>query len=330
VSRNRIIAIVAGAVVAIGAAVAWYVYFHDRNDLPAGIAAANGRIEAERVDVATKYGGRLAEIGVEEGDRVESDQVLARMDETELRARLHEAEAGVTAACRRLAERRAALSERESDLVFARKELERAVTLEEREVASQETVDRRRSQMESARAAVDSAEAGIDAAEAQVEAAEATVERLRAELDDYVLRAPRAGRVQYRLAEPGEILGAGARVLSLLDPTDVRMTVYLPTRAAGQLAHGGEARLVLDAAPDYVIPARVSFVAGEAQFTPKYVETEDERETLMFRVEVRVPAEVLEGYRDIVKTGVPGVAYLRIDEETDWPERLAVRLPDDG
>lgn len=329
-TRLRIIAAIVGGIVAVGAAAGWYIYWYDRDDLPAGIATANGRIEAERVDIATKYGGRLAEIDVEEGDRVEKDQVLARMDDTELRARLHEAEAGVTSARQRLAERRAVLEERESDLVFARKELDRAVTLEEREVASEETVDRRRSQMESARAAVASAEAGIDAAEAQVEAAEATVERLRAELDDYVLTAPRAGRVQYRLAEPGEILGSGARVLTLLDMTDVRMTVYLPTPQAGQLAYGGEARLVLDAAPDYVIPARVSFVAGDAQFTPKYVETEDERETLMFRVEVRVPSDILEDYRDIVKTGVPGVAHIRIDEETEWPERLAVRLPDGG
>ncbi|RDC71093.1 HlyD family efflux transporter periplasmic adaptor subunit [Rhodovulum sp. 12E13] len=325
---SKRIAAVVVAVALVAAAALGYIYWSDDDELPPGFAAANGRIEAERVDVATKSGGRLEEIAVTEGDRVEKDQVLARMDDSELRARLHEAEAGVSSARQQLAERRAILAEKESSLAFARKELARAEVLVDRDVVSEEQVDLRRTQMETAQAAVASAEAGVAAAEARIEAAEATVERLNAELDDYVLRAPRAGRVQYRLAEPGEILGAGARVLTLLDLTDVRMTVYLPTGQAGRLAYGAEARLVLDAAPEFVIPARVSFVAGEAQFTPKYVETEDERETLMFRVRLRIPPEILADYQDIVKTGVPGLAHVRVDPEAEWPERLAVRLPD--
>ena len=124
------------------------------------------------------------------------------------------------------------------------------------------------------------------------------------------------------------MLSAGARVLTLLDLTDVVMTVYLPTGAAGRLSYGAEARLVLDAAPEYVIPASVSFVAGEAQFTPKYVETEEERENLMFRVKLRIPPEILADYQDVVKTGVPGLAHVRVDPGAEWPASLAVRLPD--
>jgi HlyD family secretion protein len=326
---KRIAAVVV-AVALLAAAGVGYVLWSGQDDLPPGFATANGRIEAERVDVATKYGGRLDEILVAEGDRVEKDEILARMDDTELRVRLQEAEAGVASAHQGLAERQAILAEKRSSLAFARKELARAEELGERGVTSEEQVDLRRTQMETAQAAVASAEAGVAAAEARIEAAEATVERLEAELDDYVLRAPRAGRVQYRLAEPGEILGAGARVLTLLDMTDVRMTVYLPTGQAGRLAYGAEARLVLDAAPEFVIPAHVSFVAGEAQFTPKYVETEDERETLMFRVRLRIPPEILADYQDIVKTGVPGLAHVRVDPQAAWPERLAVHLPDGG
>ena len=317
----------AGLLVLVGAG-ALYWMLSRTDGPPPGFATANGRIEAERVDVATKFAGRLTEITVSEGDRVTANQVLARLDDTQIRAQLREAEAHVVSAREALAERRAVLAERKSTLTFAEKELFRAEELGARGFASGETIDLRLSRKESAEASVESAKAGIAAAQARIEAAQATVDRLRADLGDYALRAPRAGRVQYRLAEPGEVLGAGARVLTLLDLSDVVMTVYLPTGAAGRLAYGAEARLVLDAAPEYVIPARVSFVAGEAQFTPKYVETAEERENLMFRVKLRIPPEILADYQDVVKTGVPGLAHVRVDPGAEWPASLAVRLPD--
>ncbi|GER08469.1 hypothetical protein JCM17843_27790 [Kordiimonadales bacterium JCM 17843] len=133
--------------------------------------------------------------------------------------------------------------------------------------------------------------------------------------------------MQYRLAQPGEILAAGGKVISLLDLMDVYMDVYLPTDEAGRLRYGAEARIILDAAPQYVIPAHVDFVASEAQFTPKYVETASEREKLTFRVKLQIAPEILENYQDVVKTGVPGVAVVRVDPEAEWPEALAVKLP---
>jgi HlyD family secretion protein len=115
--------------------------------------------------------------------------------------------------------------------------------------------------------------------------------------------------------------------LTLLDLTDVYMTVFLPTSEAGLLRLGGDGRLIFDAAPQYVVPATVTFVAPEAQFTPKYVETRLEREKLMFRVKLSIPAEILEGHANVVKSGVPGVAYVRLSEEAEWPPRLSVKLP---
>jgi len=316
-----------GIVVLIGAGFLYWVVTVDDGP-PPGFATANGRIEAERLDVATKFSGRLTEIMVSEGDRVDADQVLARLDDTQLRAQLREAEAQVGAARQTLAERRAMLAEKKSTLTYAEKEFYRAEELGERGFAPEEAIDLRLSKKESAEAAVESAKAGIAAAKARIDAAEATVDRLRADLEEYALRAPRAGRVQYRLAETGEVLASGARVLTLLDLMDVVMTVYLPTGAAGRLSYGAEARLVLDAAPEYVIPASVSFVAGEAQFTPKFVETEEERENLMFRVKLRIPPEILADYQDVVKTGVPGLAHVRVDPDAEWPASLTVRLPD--
>lgn len=98
-------------------------------------------------------------------------------------------------------------------------------------------------------------------------------------------------------------------------------------RLAGQVRIGAEARLILDAAPQYVVPASVTFVASEAQFTPKYVETESEREKLMFRVRLRIPADILRRYANIVKTGLPGQAVVQVAPEADWPAELAVNLP---
>jgi HlyD family secretion protein len=133
--------------------------------------------------------------------------------------------------------------------------------------------------------------------------------------------------VQYRVAQQGEVVAAGGRVLDLIDLGDVYMTFFLPTAAAGRIALGAEVRLVLDAAPQFVIPARVSFVASEAQFTPKTVETASEREKLMFRVKAQVPPELLRKYMLKVKTGLPGMAYVRLDDKVEWPARLQVRLP---
>ena len=179
-----------------------------------------------------------------------------------------------------------------------------------------------------------SAEAGIAAAQSQVieaqsavEATQASVERLQIDIEDSQLKAPRAGRVQYRIAEPGEVIGAGGKVLNLVDLSDVYMTFFLPEQQAGRVALGAEVRLVIDAVPQYVIPAEVSYVASVAQFTPKTVETASEREKLMFRVKARIDPELLQRHLTQVKTGVPGVAYLRLDPQAEWPAELAIKVP---
>ena len=150
---------------------------------------------------------------------------------------------------------------------------------------------------------------------------------MRSDIEDSTLKAARAGRVQYRLAEPGEVLPAGGKVVTTLDVSDVYMTVFLPETLVGRVAIGAEARIVLDAAPQYVIPAQVSYVAAEAQFTPKTVETASERQKLAFRVKVQIDPELLRKYRAQVKTGLPGVAYVRFDSHADWPPALQPRLP---
>ncbi|HSV21706.1 MAG TPA: HlyD family efflux transporter periplasmic adaptor subunit, partial [Xanthobacteraceae bacterium] len=166
-----------------------------------------------------------------------------------------------------------------------------------------------------------------EAAEDSVKAAQADVERLQAVLVDLVLLSPRTGRVEYRLARAGEVVAAGQRVLTILDLKDVYMTIYVPGDVAGKLALGDEVRWILDPVPQYVFPATISFVATEAQFTPKSVETAEERAKLTFRVKLQADPKVLDQYYQQVKTGIRGLGFVRRDPKVSWPDDLQVKLP---
>jgi HlyD family secretion protein len=290
------------AIVVALAVVAAYLYENTlrETDLPSYVATGNGRIEAEEVHVATVYAGRVVEVLAREGDMVAKGSVLARMDSGELAASLARARADVARALEGVAEGTAEIAQRRSQLTFAQQELDRATYLVERGHVAESIAQQRQSERDAAQAALNVARAHLAAAERNVEAAEAEVRRIEIRLDDTVLVAPIDGRVQYRLAEPGEVLAAGGKVVTLLDLTDVYMTIFLPTAQAGRVALGADARIILDAAPSYVIPAEVSFVASEAQFTPREVETKTERERLMFRVKVRIDTDILRTYIDQV------------------------------
>jgi HlyD family secretion protein len=325
------------------------------SELPEGFARSNGRIEATEIDVAAKIAGRIDEILVDEGDFVTAGQVLAKMDtdvlEAQLReaqARLEEAQIAVGTAKAQVAQREAekaaaeaVVSQRAAEYDAAQKRFARTEELAKQRISSIQDLDDDRAQAAASQAAVSAAKAQVAAsdaaigaarsqvvrAQADVEAARATIQRIQADLDDSQLKSPRDGRVQYRIAEPGEVLAAGGRVLNLVDLADVYMTFFLPTAAAGRVALGADVHLVLDALPQVVIPAKATFVADVAQFTPKSVETEEERLKLMFRVKAHIDPDLLRRNIRQVKTGLPGMAYVRLDPEAQWPRELEVRLP---
>jgi len=335
------------------AAFVWQHYLSP--DLDQGLVSGNGRVEATEIDIAAKHAGRIRDILVREGDFVTTGQVLAVMDtenlEAQLRqaeAQLHQAESAVAIARsqvkQRQAERQAAVAlvaQRQAELNVAKKRYQRSAALVKRGAGSQQQADDDYASEQSTGASVSAAEAQVAAsdaalvtahaqiagAESAVAAAQASIERIQADIADSELKAVRDGRVQYRIAQPGEVVSAGGRVLNLVDLRDVYMTFFLPTAMAGRLAQGAEVRIVLDAAPEYVFPASVSFVADVAQFTPKAVETASEREKLMFQVRAQVPRDVLDENLLRVKTGLPGVAYLLADSKATWPDHLAVKLP---
>lgn len=234
---------------------------------------------------------------MDEGDFVEASQVLARMDTEQLEAQRRQAEAqlqrariGIDTAkslvTQREAERRAAqatIAQREAELDAVNRKFARSSQLVKTNAVSEQVYDDNRANAEAAKAAVGAAEAQLAAteagvssakdmvvdAEAAVDAARAAIDSITADINDAVLRSPRAGRIQYRVAQPGEVLSAGGRVLNLVDLGDVYMTFFLPTAQAGRIALGTEVCLVLDAALQYVIPAKATFVADVGQFTPE-------------------------------------------------------------
>jgi HlyD family secretion protein len=341
------------AAAAVGGTIAWMKL--KPQGLPVHIASGNGRLEATDIDVATRSGGRLKDLLVQEGDFVASGQVLAVMDTQTLDADLHRAQAQViqarnarATAAAMLAQReqsilttQALVAQRQAEEAFALKQLQRAKELVGKGFLPPQKLDEAQAQTQSAKAALSAtqsqvaeARAAVVATRSQVVEAESAIEtalavqaRIQADMNDTSLRAPRAGRVQLLSARPGEVLGAGGRVLSLVDLSDVYMTFFLPETPAGRVAIGTQVRLILDAAPQYVIPAKVSFVASVAQFTPKTVETSAERQKMVFKVKAQVDPELLARHRTQVKTGMPGMAYVNIDPQQAWPDKLAIALP---
>ena len=305
--------------VAVGAG---YWWLHPGPALPPGLAAGNGRLEADEIDIETKFAGRIARLNVDEGDLVSAGQVLAVMDTRDLEASLKQYQELAKQAQHTLDEAKANYVQQQAVVKFAQQEVDRTSYLVPRGSATQETLDQQKQQRDSAVAALNAADARVAAAERAVNAATHQVELYEVNIADNSLVAPKEGPIEYRVANVGEVLPAGGKVFTMLDASYLYMDIYLPTQQAGRVRLGSDARIVLDAYPDRPIPAKVVFVASQAQFTPKTVETTDERDKLMFRIRVRIDPKRLEGRAALVRSGLPGMGYVRTDPNAAWPPRL--------
>ena len=313
-----------------GGVLAWQAWQARLNALPPGFASGNGRIESVQVDVTTKLPGRVEKILVHEGDMVHAGQVVAKMDTVTLEAELARAEATVAEQEAKAFEIDAAIAKAEGQLKQAEVEFNRTRTLIARNAASRGEYDLRETEVKTTGAALNGEKARLNTNRKSVEATKAEATLTRSRIADMTLRSTVEGRVLYRLAEEGEVLGNGGKVLTLVNLGDVYMEIYLPAQDAVKVKIGGDARIILDIAPEYAARAKVSFVAPEAQFTPKQVETRSERDKLMFRVKLSVPPERVLPYIERVKTGIRGVGYVRLDDAIAWPEHLDRELPKRG
>jgi HlyD family secretion protein len=293
-----------------------------RSQLPPGIAYGNGRLEADAINIDTKYAGRIAELFADEGDLVKGGQVVARMDTQDLAASLKKAQAQVKQASRAVEEAEANVKQQQSQTLLAQQEYDRAAYLVQKGFQTKEVMDQRQQQLDGAKAALNAANLRVIQFQHALDAATHDVELYGVQIADNTLVAPREGRIQYRVANVGEVLPAGGHVFVMLDTAYVYMDIYLPTEQAGKVRFGADARIVLDAYPNIAIPAKVSFIASQAQFTPKIVETQNERDKLMFRIRVRIDPDRLRGRADIVRSGLPGIAYVLTDPDAKWPPSL--------
>ena len=277
-----------------------------------GQLTASGTIEASEADLAFQAPGRITDLLVREGDRVEAGQELARVDQTELAARREAAAAQVEVARAVLAELQAgfrneevnqarlAVESAEQRRLEQARETARTVRLAEGGAVSQEARERSETALslataERSRLAEQLAllEAGsrverIRAQRAQVVQAGAVVAQLDALLAQQALVAPFAGIITLRLREPGEVVGAGMPVLRLLDPTSRWVRIYVRQDQVGALSLGQRAVLVTDAFPDQSFAGEVAMIAAEAEFTPRNVQTREERVKLVHAVRIRI------------------------------------------
>ncbi|VEG76410.1 putative efflux pump membrane fusion protein [Cardiobacterium hominis] len=333
----------------------WWLYQQQESTaLPDFVFHSNGRLELNRLDVASLYPGRVERVLVAEGDAVKVNEVLVELSSAQSSGQLaaaqaatlraaelvQRARAGVTQAQQAVARADAEIAAYRQQQKVAKLELDNAKQMRREDLVSASELAKRQADFERATASVKAAQAAraeaqaaVAQGQAAVAEAQAGVKQAQAQADtaasadaDMAIRSPLTARVEYRLVEPGTVIGAGSRVISLLDPADVSMNVFLPNATVGGLRVGDEARLVLDGI-DAVFPAQVSFIASEAQFTPKAVETADEREKLVFRVKLKVPAEVAQRYDRLLKGGMTGDGYVRRDSSQAWPLALEVRLP---
>lgn len=319
--RVTLLAVI-GLGVIVAAGVGYRYYLSQQRALPPGILVGNGRIEADEIQIAAKYAGRIARIDFQEGDLVKAGQVLAKMDTSETEAAERAAAAQAAARQKDADAAQSAIKQNEAKLELANSELARAKTLFAKAAVSQQRVEQLTAAQKSAQDGVAASRSQAAAAIAAVDAAKSENERLQQVIAEGTLVAPKTGRVLYKLADAGETLPAGGSVATLLDLTNVYMTLFLPSNSAARIPTGAQGRILLDANPNRAIPGAVSYISPQAQFTPKQVEVQSERERMMYRVKVRIPDPLIQKFIDYVKTGVTGVAYIKADPNAQWPSWL--------
>ena len=313
-------------VVLVLAGLAVWINMRSHTDLPDGVAGGNGRMELKRLDVATLYAGRVIEMKVDEGDVVAKDQVLAELSSDQTSSRLDAARADKKRAQENVSKAEAEIAAQQQIHKVAQMDLDNARQLKSDELVSSPELRRRQAERDAAIARVKSAQAARAEALAAVQQAQAQINATSSANNDMLIRAPKAGRVEYRIAEAGNVLGEGNKVVSLLDPSDVTLSVYLPTDTIGKLKLGDEARIILDGM-SAVWPAKVDFIDSNAQFTPKFVETQNERQKLMYKVKLKIPPEIALKYSGLLKGGLTGNGYIRFDNNKAWPQQWQVNLP---
>lgn len=353
----------AALVVLLALAVAAIFFARVPSGVPEGLIQANGRIEGDLVSVASKVPGRIVRIDVREGDSVKEGQVLARLDDAQLRARVEQAAAAVATLEAQLASADSALdllrnevpvrvhastaevgraqalmAKAEANGRQARREAGRAESLAAQGFASKQLGERARlvsdvaaSELTAAREGLVQSRRQLDLArlgdhqiraresergalQAQLRQAQASLAEVESLLADLTITARSAGVVVTRVREPGEVIASGAPILELVDLEKLYLKVFVAESEIGKLRRDLPARIYTDAFPDQPFAARVRYIASRAEFTPKEVQTPDERVKLVYAVKLYLDANP--GGR--LTPGLPADAMIRWREGAPW------------
>lgn len=289
----------------------------------ASIESINGRIEAIRLDVSTKYPGRIKGVSVREGDEVRAGDVIAQFDDAEILVQINAAEATAARARSAVGRAEAELVVRQNAQRLAKMDLQQSESMHRKDMVSRAEIERRQLAETSETAGVSGAGYVLDEAKAAVSEAEANIARLKLMRSETDIQAPTSGRIEFVFVQKGAVLPAGGKIATLLELSTLNMTIFLPAKVAGKLRIGDEARVKLDALPDTVVPAKVTYVAGSAQFTPKHVETTEEREKLVYKVRLALSPTASTSMSRVVKPGMTGIGFVRTNTKAPWPTALA-------
>ncbi len=282
--------------------------------LSEGFLYGNGRIEATEITVSAEVGARVLESNLVEGRAVQANDLLARLDETDLKTRLKQAEANAAAAQRVEAQVAQQLTTARHHAQTADADLARYRKLRETGDVSAQMLDRAENQQREARGQVETLAARLAQAAASREA-----ELLRSQAGKTAIRAPSAGTILTKGVEAGELAAPGRTIAVIADLARIEIKIYIPESEIGKIKLNDPARVRVDAFPQRYFEARVARVDPRAQFTPKDVHMPDERARLVFGVVLAVDNP--EGY---LKPGMPADAWVRWKPEAPWPEKLPV------
>ncbi len=278
---------------------AWWLWVHEE-PLPEGLIQANGRIEGDHYTVAGKVPGKIVAIMAREGDAVVEEQVLARLDDVQVRAKVEQAKQQVVAA---EAQCVAATATEQQ----AMRDKDRLSQLYERGSAAKRETERTHSAWTVARSQ-------LQAVEAQCEAAKAMLVEVQSVLADLTIHAPADGTITTRIADKGEVVAAGSPLFDIVDLDRLYLKVYIPEKAIGKVRLGLAAQVYTDAFPDKPFPATVRYIASQAEFTPKEVQTPDERVKLVYAVKLYLD----ENPEHRLTPGLPADAVIRWQEGVEW------------
>ncbi len=282
-----------------GIAIGWWFWFRPQ-PLPEGLIQANGRFEGDHYTVASRVPGRVVALLAREGDAVTRGQLLVRLDDARLRARLDQARQAVAAA-------EATLQSAQSAERQARRDRDRLRKLHARETAS-------RQEAEQAELAWQMARDRLEAARARRDQARAGVAEVETLLDDLEIHAPAAGVITTRVVAEGEVVAPGSPLLDIVDLDRLYLKVYVPAKEIGKLRLDLPAQIWVDAFPERPFPAVVRYIASRAEFTPKEVQTPDERVKLVYAVKLYLD----ENPDHRLVPGLPADAMIRWREATPW------------